>query len=116
MELSPADARVHVNAAALMAEEDTSNTSDTETNSVAGEHDVEAEDQDLEATDNTNPNATVSANQTAPRTKKATANFAKLTRRQVVFADELAQLLKQLGNNANMADLAPAHSSVGRTA
>ena len=42
--------------------------------------------------------------------------FAKLSRRQVVLADESTQRLKQLDNNPNLDDLAPARSSVGRVA
>ena len=45
-------------------------------------------DSDLEATHGTDPSITVTANRKASRTKKAVANFAKLSCRQVVFADE----------------------------
>ena len=103
MQLGPADARVHVSAAALTAAGDTSDTSDTETSSAAEESDIEADDMpplfessddsDLEATVDTDPTVTVPANRKASRTKKATANFAKLTRRCVVFADKSTQQL-----------------------
>ena len=106
-----------------MAAGDTSDTSDTETSSVAEESDIEADDMpplfessddsDQEVTDGTDPKITVSANQKASQIKKAAANFAKLSRCQFVFADESTQRLKQPNNNPNLDDLAPAHSSVG---
>ena len=121
--LGLAGTHVQVSAAALMAEEDTSETSDTETNSLAGESDIGADDtppllessddSDQEATDVTDLSIPVPANRKASRTKKATANFARLTRRQVILADESAQWLKQLDNDISLADLTPAHSSAG---
>ena len=72
MQLSPADARVHINAAALMAAGDTSDTSDTETSNAAKESNIKADDMpplfessddlDLEATVDTDPSVTVPAN------------------------------------------------------
>ena len=44
MQLSPADARIHINAAALMTAGDTSDTSDTETSSAAKESNIKADD------------------------------------------------------------------------
>ena len=106
-----------------MAEKDTSNALDMETNRVtegSGNETDDApplfessDDSDQEVTDGTDPKITVSANQKASQIKKAAANFAKLSRCQFVVADELAQRLKQPNNNPNLDDLAPAHSSVG---
>ena len=72
MQLSPADAHIHINAAALMVAGDTSDTSDTETSSAAEESNIKADDMppllespddlDLEATVGTNPSATAPAN------------------------------------------------------
>ena len=57
---------------------------------------------------------------TKKATKKATqssrAKKSKQKGHNAVFKDELAQQLKQLDHNDNMADLAPAPSSVGRSA
>ena len=71
MQLSPTDARVHTNAAALMAAGDTSDTSDTETSSAAKESNTKADDMppllessddlDLKATVDTDPSVTVPA-------------------------------------------------------
>ena len=98
MQLSPADARVHVNAAALMAAGDTSNTSDTETSSTAEENDIEADDMPrlVESCDDSDLGTTivtVPANGKASWTKEVTANFAKLTRRRVMLADDLKILV-----------------------
>ena len=44
MQLSPVDAHVHINAAALMAAGDTSDTPDTETSSAEKESNIKADD------------------------------------------------------------------------
>ena len=60
--------------------------------------------------------AVISTGQKVSPARKASANFAKLNRRNIVFKDESAQRLRKINGNDTMADLVPVHSSVGRSA
>ena len=110
MQLNTADARVYVNAAALVPENDTSDESDSVVSRVTNDSDIETDgmpplyessnDSGQETTVGDSPSVhtrtAITSSQKASRAKRVSANFAKLSRKHVVLKDESAQRLKQL--------------------